>query len=118
MSMCSLAASLAPMTFSLSIASIRTLCSLMSLSLLLTSLMINNLAEQMYRYRFEYIKDVSQHKVLVEEHDAIFRAIADRDKNAAKKAAKIHIDNQEIAVMKQIRLEIAAKENRYDARRV
>ncbi len=80
--------------------------------------LVNQLAEQMYRYRFEYIKDVSQHKVLVEEHDAIFRAIADRDKSAAKKAAKIHIDNQEIAVMKQIRLEIAAKESRYGTRRV
>ena len=74
--------------------------------------------KKIYSYRFEYIKDLSQHKVLVEEHDAIFRAIADRDKNAAKKAAKIHIDNQEIAVMKQIRLEIAAKESRYDTRRV
>ena len=32
------------------------------------SQMVNNLAEQMYRYRFEYIKDSSQHNRLVQEH--------------------------------------------------
>ena len=32
---------------------------------------LNNLREQMYRYRMEYLKDKSMHKTLVEEHDAI-----------------------------------------------
>jgi DNA-binding GntR family transcriptional regulator len=70
-------------------------------------LLVNQLAEQMYRYRFEYIKDVSQHKLLIEEHKAIYESIISCNKDAAAKAAKIHIDNQENAVMRQIRIEQA-----------
>ncbi len=35
--------------------------------------MLNNLSEQMYRYRMEYLKDERTHKTLIEEHDAIRR---------------------------------------------
>lgn len=68
-------------------------------------LLVNQLAEQMYRYRFEYIKDINQHKLLVEEHMAIYKSIIAGNKEEATKAAKLHIDNQENAVMRQIRLE-------------
>ena len=34
--------------------------------------LINNLSEQMYRYRFEYIKDESGHENLVNEHRMIY----------------------------------------------
>ena len=37
--------------------------------------LVNNLSEQMYRYRFEYIKDFSQHERLVEEHKVIYEPI-------------------------------------------
>lgn len=67
--------------------------------------LVYNLSEQMYRYRFEYIKDVSQHERLVEEHRIIYHAIVNKDKETASKAAKMHIDNQEKAIMRQIRLE-------------
>ena len=67
--------------------------------------LVNNLSEQMYRYRFEYIKDESQHAKLVEEHRSIIESIARKDKRAASEAARIHIDNQESSVMKQIRQE-------------
>lgn len=67
--------------------------------------LVNNLAEQMYRYRFVYIKDESQHDKLVREHKEIFESIADRDKERASKAARIHIDNQEKSIIRQIRLE-------------
>lgn len=70
-------------------------------------LLVNQLAEQMYRYRFEYIKDEKQHPLLIDEHTAIYNSIIQCDKEAAGKAAKIHIDNQENAVMRQIRLEHA-----------
>ncbi len=70
---------------------------------------MNNLSEQMYRYRFEYIKDESQHRRLVEEHRAIYESIIKKDKEAASKAARIHIDNQEISIMKQIRREQSAE---------
>ncbi|MCM1156229.1 MAG: GntR family transcriptional regulator [Roseburia sp.] len=67
--------------------------------------LINNLSEQMYRYRFEYIKDENQHNRLVEEHRMIYESIAHRDKAAAAQAAKVHIDNQEKSIIRQIRME-------------
>ena len=67
--------------------------------------LMNNLAEQMYRYRFEYIKDFSQHQRLIEEHRIIYESLLHREKEAAVRAAKIHIDNQERAIIGQIRLE-------------
>ncbi len=67
--------------------------------------LVNNLAEQMYRYRFEYIKDTSQHTTLVEEHRIIYESILKKDKKTAAQAAKTHIDNQEKAIIRQIRLD-------------
>ena len=67
--------------------------------------LVYNLSEQMYRYRFEYIKDASQHERVIEEHRIIYDSIVKKDKVTASEAAKIHIDNQEKAIIKQIRLE-------------
>lgn len=67
--------------------------------------LVNNLAEQMYRYRFVYIKDVSQHEKLIAEHKEIYESIACRDRERASRAAKLHIDNQEKSIISQIRLE-------------
>lgn len=67
--------------------------------------MVNNLSEQMYRYRFVYIKDESQHEKLVAEHKEIYESILCRDKERASEAAKLHIDNQEKSIIRQIRLE-------------
>lgn len=67
--------------------------------------LINNLSEQMYRYRFEYLKDCSRHESLIQEHRVIYESIVKRDREAASNAAKLHIDNQEQAIISQIRLE-------------
>ncbi len=67
--------------------------------------LINNLSEQMYRYRFEYIKDESRHDNLVDEHRMIYESIVRRDKENAAKAARLHIDNQEKSIIRQLRLE-------------
>ena len=67
--------------------------------------LVNNLSEQMYRYRFEYIKDFSQHERLVEEHKDIYESIVKKDKETASNKAKVHIDNQKKAIIRQIRLE-------------
>ena len=67
--------------------------------------LINNLSEQMYRYRFEYIKDESGHDNLVNEHRMIYESIIEQDKARAAEAARLHIDNQEKSVIRQIRLE-------------
>ncbi len=72
--------------------------------------LINNLSEQMYRYRFEYIKDFRQHEKLVEEHRIIYESIVNKDKETASKAAKLHIDNQKKTIINQIRLDREAKE--------
>ncbi len=67
--------------------------------------LVNNLAEQMYRYRFEYIKDFSMHGALIEEHRVIFEAIKNKDKETAAQAAIVHIDNQMEAIARQLNLE-------------
>ena len=67
--------------------------------------MVNNLAEQMYRYRFEYIKDERQHDMLIKEHRRIYESIVNNDVEAAKEAIRIHIENQEKSIIRQIRLE-------------
>ena len=67
--------------------------------------LVNTLSEQMYRYRFEYLKDFSQHEKLVEEHGIIYESIVKKDRETACEAAKLHIDNQKKAIIRQIRLE-------------
>ncbi len=69
--------------------------------------LVNNLSEQMYRYRFEYIKDSSQHQRLVEEHRVIYQSLVRKDRETAAEAARIHIDNQKKAIIRQIRLDKA-----------
>lgn len=65
--------------------------------------MINNLREQMYRYRLEYIKDEDKHQILLLEHDNILKAVKQRKTEEAKEAMREHIDNQEITVLKNIK---------------
>ncbi|WP_077609843.1 GntR family transcriptional regulator [Clostridium sp. Marseille-P2415] len=65
--------------------------------------MINNLREQMYRYRLEYIKDEDKRQVLIIEHDNILKAVRLRRVEEAKEAMREHIDNQEITVSKNIK---------------
>ncbi|MCM1387918.1 MAG: GntR family transcriptional regulator [Bacillus sp. (in: Bacteria)] len=67
--------------------------------------LVNNLSEQMYRYRFEYIKDEDKHNHLVKEHRMIYDSIVRHDKEGAARAAKLHIDNQEKSIIRQIRME-------------
>ncbi len=68
--------------------------------------MVNNLAEQMYRYRFEYIKDEGGRKRLIEEHRSIYNAVINGDLEAATKEISVHIKNQEDSIIQQIRMEI------------
>ena len=67
--------------------------------------LINNLSEQMYRYRFEYLKDTSRHQSLIVEHRMICEGIRKKNKEEATSAAKLHIDNQAKTIIEQIRLE-------------
>ena len=65
--------------------------------------MLNNLREQMYRYRLEYIKDADKRQVLMVEHEHILSALKVRNLAEARMAAREHIDNQEITVSKNIK---------------
>ena len=65
--------------------------------------MLNNLREQMYRYRLEYIKDEDKRQVLMVEHEHILSALKVRNLAEARMAAREHIDNQEITVSKNIK---------------
>lgn len=63
---------------------------------------INNLREQFYRYRMEYVKDIEQHSVLVNEHELLLRAIYDEDSETAKRIMRTHLQNQQEGVIQAI----------------
>jgi DNA-binding GntR family transcriptional regulator len=67
--------------------------------------MASNLSEQMYRYRFEHIKNQSQHSKLVEEHKKIYENIAAKNTQEAAKAVEIHVDNQENSIIHHLQEE-------------
>jgi DNA-binding FadR family transcriptional regulator len=64
--------------------------------------MVNNLAERMYRYRLEYIKDSRNHERLIEEHRKIMKYIDDGDAENACITIQMHIDNQEKNIISQL----------------
>jgi DNA-binding GntR family transcriptional regulator len=63
---------------------------------------VNNLREQVQRFRVIYMKDYSSYADLIKEHSEIYEAIATRDIERARKAAQAHIINQEAAIIKAI----------------
>ncbi len=64
---------------------------------------INNLREQMYRYRLEYIKDASARPRLVKEHQEIIDAMMDGDVERAKEVITRHVENQEQNILRTIK---------------
>ena len=69
--------------------------------------LIHNLSEHMYR--FEYIKDESGHENLVNEHRMIYESIMNGDREKAAAAARLHIDNQEQSIIRQLRIDPGGK---------
>ncbi len=63
---------------------------------------INNLREQMYRYRLEYVKDARTHSILINEHNDIIECLKRKDVEAAKEAVREHIGNQERGIVRAI----------------
>lgn len=61
---------------------------------------INNLREQMYRYRLEYVKDARTHSILINEHNDIIRQLSERNMDAAKMVVRQHINNQERGIVR------------------
>ncbi len=73
---------------------------------------LNNLREQMYRYRLEYLKDKEYHGRLVSEHQMITEAVSSRDKEKARSAMDCHIQYQEFAVIRLIRRQEEEREKK------
>ncbi len=61
--------------------------------------MFQNLREQVYRYRVEYLKDASYHIKLAEEHEALTDAILRGDADLAEEVTRKHIYDQEKIVI-------------------
>ena len=64
--------------------------------------LLNNLREQMYRYRIEYLKDVKSRRSLVEEHDALYEHMKNRDLAGAQKMIREHIERQQESIMQTV----------------
>lgn len=64
---------------------------------------INNLREQIYRYRVEYIYKKKSYADLVEEHDNIVEAIVGRNPKKAADTASQHIENQERSILEYVK---------------
>lgn len=65
--------------------------------------LLNNLREQMYRYRVEYLKDRSIYPRLMEEHHHLYDALKAKDAERASAYTRSHLQNQAEAVKKIIR---------------
>lgn len=63
---------------------------------------LNNLREQMYRYRMEYLKDADSRKLLDEEHKEICMAIRENNCQKANDYICQHIDNQQRRIVRSI----------------
>lgn len=72
---------------------------------------INNIREQMYRYRIEYLKDVESRKTLVKEHYAIWASLKNRDVQSARKHIGVHIRNQQDAILRSLASDGGQMEN-------
>lgn len=65
--------------------------------------LLNNLREQMYRFRIEYLKEHDQYPVLIAEHKQLIDAISNGQKDVARETIGKHIDNQVHTVLYMIR---------------
>ena len=61
---------------------------------------INNLREQMYRYRLEYVKDARAHSILISEHKDIIDKLSKKDEENTKIVIRQHITNQEKGIIR------------------
>ena len=63
---------------------------------------LNNLREQMYRYRVEYLKDEQNYPVLLKEHREILAGFKERNKDMVTDSMRKHVENQAEAVKTMI----------------
>ncbi len=66
--------------------------------------LLNNLREQMYRYRIEYLKGQSIRDSLVKEHDIICEKLKARDMDGARAIMESHIERQEESILQSLQM--------------
>ncbi|MBR6328413.1 MAG: GntR family transcriptional regulator [Lachnospiraceae bacterium] len=64
---------------------------------------MNNLADRIYRYRYEFIRDPGHHQAIILEHDRVYEAISERNEDEAVAAMQDHIDHQAKGIITSIR---------------
>lgn len=64
---------------------------------------LNNLREQVQRFRVIYLKDYGSPVNLIKEHNEIFEAVSTRNTEFARNFAKAHILNQEATILNSVR---------------
>jgi DNA-binding GntR family transcriptional regulator len=68
------------------------------------SQILNNIREQIYRYRLEHLKDKTSHNSLIKEHAAIRQALEERSEEMASAALQIHINNQKQSIIEGLQM--------------
>ena len=63
---------------------------------------LNNLREQMYRYRVEYLKDENNYPTLMKEHKDIVEGLVRKNKMQVTATMHQHVKNQAVAVKAMI----------------
>ena len=64
---------------------------------------MTGLADTIYRFRYEYIRDDLHYEELIEEHRVICQAVLEGDSETASRATRDHIDRQRDYILSQIR---------------
>lgn len=65
---------------------------------------LNNIREQIYRYRLENLKDKSSHANLVEEHAEICQALEERSEKKVREALRVHIEHQKESIIESLHM--------------
>ena len=55
---------------------------------------VENLKEQMYRFRYEYLRGIEDFSNLIAEHEAIMKDLAERNEDAVREEMHKHLRNQ------------------------
>ena len=63
--------------------------------------MLDNMREQIYRYRVEYLKDENAYPTLIQEHRKILELLEKHEKEKVIEVMKVHVEKQ-AKVVKQI----------------
>ena len=62
-----------------------------------------SLKEQIFRYKYEFMKEMEDPTILVREHDQIINAIGESRSDKAVELIRMHIDSQAIAIFRKLK---------------